>query len=118
MNIRDSLPEGFPEIVCLCGSTRFMEAFHIAGWELTLKGYIVLTIGVCKHAEDHGAEALGDDVAERLDELHKRKIDLSDRIFVLNVGGYIGDSTRSEIKYAIATGKRVTYLEKEGWMQR
>jgi len=112
MSLRDVLPNGFPEIVCLCGSTRFMEAFHVAGWELTLKGHIVLTVGVCKHAEDHGAEALGDDVAERLDELHKRKIDLCDRIFVLNVGGYIGDSTRSEIEYALAKEKRVTYLNK------
>ena len=112
MNIRGELPKDFPEIVCLCGSTRFMEAFHAAGWELTLLGHIVLTVGVCKHAEDHGAEALGDDVAERLDELHKRKIDLADRIFVLNVGGYVGDSTRSEIDYATATGKRVTYLER------
>ncbi len=102
-----------PGIVCLCGSTRFMEAFHAAGWQFTLDGYIVLSVGVCKHAEDHGGEALGQDVAARLDELHLRKIDLSDRVFVLNVDGYIGESTRREIEYAIAIGKPLSYLEPE-----
>ena len=104
-------PSGFPEIVCLCGSTRFMDEFHSANWELTLAGYIVLSVGVCKHAEHHGAEALGQDVAEKLDELHKRKIDLSNFVMVLNVGGYIGESTRSEIEYAKSQGKMIVYLE-------
>lgn len=99
-----------PTIVCLCGSTRFMEAFFDAGWRETLNGKIVLSVGVCKHP-DHGAEALGGDIAERLDELHKRKIDLADEVLVLNVGGYIGSSTRSEINYAIGHGKPVRYLE-------
>jgi hypothetical protein len=88
-----------------------MDAFHEFGWALTLEGQIVLTVGVCKHAEDHGGEALGEDVANKLDELHRRKIDLADWVFVLNVGGYIGHSTRGEIEYAHATGKYVGYLE-------
>ena len=46
-----------------------------------------------------------------LDDMHKRKIDMADEIFVINVGGYIGSSTRSEIEYAQATGKKVNYLE-------
>lgn len=103
-----------PTIVCLCGSTRFMDAFFEAGWEFTLQGKIVLSVGVCKHVDadgGHGAEALGQDVADRLDELHKRKIDLADEVFVLNVGGYIGDSTRSEIEYATEIGKPIQYLE-------
>ncbi len=103
--------KNMPAIVCLCGSTRFMDAFHEAGWQLTLDGYIVLTVGVCKHAEHHGGEALGEDVAARLDELHLRKIDLAEWVFVLNVGGYIGESTRKEIEYAKGVGKRITYLE-------
>ncbi len=111
MNLRKTLPDGFPEIICLCGSTRFGDAFHEQGWLLTLVGKIILTIGVCKHAQDHGGEALGPDVAEQLDELHLRKIDLADSIRVLNVGGYIGESTRKEIEYAEATGKTVVYLE-------
>jgi hypothetical protein len=103
-----------PKIVCLCGSTRFMDAFHEAGWYYTMKGEIVLSVGVCKHAADHGGEALGQDVADRLDELHLRKIDLSDHVVVLNVGGYIGASTRKEINYATKIGKPVTYLEQVG----
>ncbi len=106
-------PNGFPEVVCLCGSTRFMDAFFEAGWQLTLEGKIVLSVGVCKHAKHHGAEALGKDVVDQLDELHLRKIDLADRILVLNVDGYIGKSTRNEIKYAEKTSKPVTYLEWE-----
>jgi hypothetical protein len=46
-----------------------------------------------------------------LDDMHKRKIDMADAIYVINVGGYIGSSTRSEIEYAKATGKEVLYLE-------
>ena len=104
-------PPDFPEIVCLCGSTRFMEAFFEVGWQLTLEGKIVLSVGVCKHAEDHGGEALGQEVADRLDELHCRKIDLADRVMILNVGGYIGESTRRELDYARSLGKPVTFLE-------
>jgi len=100
-----------PEIVCLCGSTRFAEVFWEVGWQLMLEGYIVLSIGVCKHAEDHGAEALGPAVVERLDELHLCKIDLADWIKVINVGGYIGDSTEQELAYAMYLNKPVKYLE-------
>ncbi len=106
-----SVPLGTPTIVCLCGSTRFMEAFFDAGWRFTLEGKIVLSIGVCKHAEDHGGEALGQDVADRLDELHFRKIDLADEVYVLNVDGYIGESTRKEIEYAKSKDKPIRYLQ-------
>ena len=99
-----------PPIVCLCGSTRYMEAFFAAGWQATLAGHIVLSVGVCKHARDHGAEALGPAVAERLDELHKRKIDLADWVCILNVYGYVGPSTRSEIEYAIEHDKPIRVL--------
>lgn len=103
-----------PIIVCLCGSTRFMDAFEKAGWQKTLDGEIVLSVGVSKYLpNEHGQkeEYLGDDMTAALDELHKRKIDLADYVFVLNVGGYIGQSTQSEIEYAEAQGKRVDYLE-------
>ena len=100
-----------PKIICLCGSTRFMQQFFEAGWEFTLRGYIVLSVGVCKHAEHHGAEAPGQEVADRLDELHLRKIDLADGVFILNVGGYIGEPTRKEIQYAEKHNKPIEYLE-------
>jgi len=101
---------GIPEIWCLCGSTRFMDTFHSVGWQLTLEGCIVLSVGVCKHADHHGAEAIGSDVADRLDELHKRKIDLADHVMILNVNGYIGDSTRGEWQYALEQSKQVHWL--------
>ncbi len=102
----------FPTIVTLCGSTRFAAEFLEVGAEETLAGRIVLSIAVSKHAprDGHGGEALGPAVAARLDDLHKRKIDLSDEILVLNICGYIGDSTRSEVAYAIEHGKRVRWL--------
>ena len=106
-----SVPAALPPIICLCGSTRFMEAFFEVGWKFTLEGKIVLSIGVCKHADDHGGEALGQETADKLDELHLRKIDLADLVFVLNVGGYIGKSTRKEIKYAESKNKPIQYLQ-------
>ena len=92
-----------------------MEQFFNSGWDETMKGHIVLSVGVNLKMEipdgGHVGEALGPEVKEMLDDLHKRKIDLADEVFVLNVGGYIGESTRSEINYAIAHGKPVRYLE-------
>lgn len=99
-----------PEIVVLCGSTRYFEAFRQANLELTIAGKIVLSIG-CDTKSDHDLEALrtaGSKV--KLDELHKRKIDLADSVYVLNVNGYVGESTRSEINYARSHTKPVTFL--------
>jgi hypothetical protein len=100
-------------IVVLCGSTRFREAFEDANRRLTLAGCIVLSVGCFPHTDDGGApeDVLGEDVKAMLDELHKRKIDLADRVLVLNVGGYVGSSTRSEIEYATALGRPIDYLE-------
>ena len=104
-----------PPVVCLCGSTRFYETFQRANYDLTLRGEIVLTVGFYPHASTlHGhGEGVGHDSASKvaLDKLHKRKIDLADYVLVLNVGGYIGESTRSEIGYARARGVPVRYLE-------
>ena len=101
-----------PRIVCLCGSTRFMDWFHEAGWQETMAGKIVLSVGCSKHLPaDHGGEAMGPEVAARLDELHLRKIDLADEILVLNVGGYVGESTQREVEYAERTGKPIRWLE-------
>lgn len=103
-----------PEIVCLCGSTRFYDEFQEANYRLTMEGKIVLSVGFFPHSSGlaHG-QNLGCSETQKiaLDDLHKRKIDLADYIFVLNVGGYIGSSTRSEIDYAIANNKPVKYLE-------
>lgn len=100
-----------PTIVCLCGSTRFMAAFQAANLIETLAGRIVLTVGCDTKSDD--MLGLDDGVKAQLDELHKRKIDLADEILVLNIGGYIGSSTQSEIDYAVTNGKRVRYFEAE-----
>ena len=76
---------------------------------LTLEGNIVISVGLFGHSGDE--EVWKEGTKEMLDNMHKRKIDMSDGIFVINVGGYIGDSTRSEIDYAIKNGKTVEYLE-------
>ena len=103
-----------PTIVCLCGSTRFKPAFDEANYQETMAGKIVLSVGFYMHATGnrHG-ESVGATPEQKiaLDALHKRKIDLADEVLVLNVGGYIGDSTRSEILYAMKTGKEIRYLE-------
>jgi hypothetical protein len=97
------------KVVTLCGSTKFKDAFMQAQKELTLAGNIVISVGLFGHSGD--SEVFTEGTKEMLDDMHKRKIDMADEIFVINVGGYIGSSTRSEIAYAQATGKPVRYLE-------
>lgn len=102
-----------PKIVCLCGSTRFYDEFRKAEYELTMQKVIVLSVGFYPHParQAHGQEiGCTKDQKIMLDELHDRKIDLADEILVLNVGGYIGDSTRREIEYCKKLGKPVKYL--------
>ncbi len=98
-----------PIVVCLCGSTRFSEAFREANLKETLAGKIVLSIG-CDFKSDQGLGLTVSD-KEKLDELHLRKIDLASEVLILNVGGYIGESTRRELNYAVSQGKRIRYLE-------
>lgn len=100
------------KVVTLCGSTRFKDEFYEAQKKLTLEGCIVISVGLFGHSGD--MEVWTEGTKEMLDDMHKRKIDMADEIFVINVGGYIGSSTRSEIDYAHATGKTVRYLCQEG----
>ena len=97
------------KVITLCGSTRFKDAFLEVQKRLTLEGNIVISVGLFGHSGDN--EAWVEGTKEMLDDMHKRKIDMADEIFVINVGGYIGDSTRSEIEYAKKTGKSIHYLE-------
>ena len=99
------------KVITLCGSTRFRDAFMEAQKRLTLEGNIVISVGMFGHAGDDEVWKPG--TKEMLDDMHKRKIDMADEIYVINVGGYIGESTRSEIEYARKTGKAVRYLEEE-----
>lgn len=110
-----SLERVRPKIVCLCGSTRFIDTFREATIVRTCAGEIVLSVG-CNLRDPNDLLLIESQITSdfdalkvRLDELHKRKIDLADEILVLNVDGYIGESTASEIKYARDRGKAVTY---------
>jgi len=96
-------------IITLCGSTKFKDAFLEQQKRLTLEGNIVISVGLFGHAGDEEVWTPG--TKEMLDDMHRRKIDLADGIFVINVGGYIGESTRSEIEYAREHGKSIEYLE-------
>jgi hypothetical protein len=102
------LPEYRAKIVCLCGSTKFKKAFEDANREESLKGHIVLTVAMFGHHE--GLNMDGNE-KQIFDELHMRKIDLADEILVLNVGGYIGESTNREIKYAKTISKPIRFIE-------
>ena len=93
-----------PEIVCICGSARFVDEMRTANRELTFAGVIVVAPG----------EADGPVTEEQktvLVALHLRKIDLADRVLVVNPGGYVGESTSREIAYARATGTPVSFTD-------
>lgn len=96
-------------VITLCGSTRFKEQFLEAQKRLTLAGNIVISVGLFGHSGDN--EVWVEGTKEMLDDMHKRKIDMADEIYVINVDGYVGASTRSEIEYAKSQGKVVNYLE-------
>lgn len=101
-----------PCIVCLCGSTRFYKEFQKANYEETMKGNIVLSVGFYPHSSEemHGEKiGITSEQKTALDELHKRKIDIADEVLVINVDGYIGSSTASEIEYAMSLGKPVRF---------
>jgi hypothetical protein len=104
-----------PIVITLCGSTRFREAFEKANRDLTLQGNIVISVGYFGHGDPN----LTEDVKRALDELHFRKIDISDAIMVVSgIDGYIGNSTFNEIQYARSTGKQVLWMvpiAEENW---
>ena len=104
------------KVITLCGSTRFNDQVLEAQKRLTLEGNIVISVGLFGHSGDNEVWENMDEgtltaTKAMLDDMHKAKIDMSDEIFVINVGGYIGESTRSEIEYAEMTGKLIKYLE-------
>ena len=98
---------GTYEVVTLCGSIRFKEDFLQVQKSLSLQGYIVISVGWFGES----GEGITEEQKLMLDDMHKRKIDMADTVFVINKGGYIGASTRSEIEYAESHGKRLVFLE-------
>ena len=105
------------KVITLCGSTKFKEEFMNVQKNLTLKGNIVISVGLFGHSGDNEVWENMDEgtltkTKEMLDDMHKRKIDMADEIFVINVNGYIGESTKSEIEYAKSKNIPINYLNK------
>ena len=106
------------KVITLCGSTRFKDEFLNCQKRLTLEGNIVISVGLFGHSGDTEVwenmdEGTMTETKKMLDDMHLRKIDMADEVYVINVGGYIGSSTRAEIAYAAAAGKPVRYLESQ-----
>ncbi len=106
--------QGKYKVVTLCGSTRFKDEFYQVQKELTLKECIVISVGLFGHSGDEEVwESMDEGTITKtkimLDDMHKRKIDMADEIFVIDVNGYIGESTKSEIEYAKKHNKPITY---------
>ena len=108
-----------PKIVCLCGSSRFEREFDHANLVFTLMGFVVLSIGCNLRNSRHLRSAMNlalakkmtiEDIKQNLDDLHKNKIEMADLVFVVNVDGYIGESTKSEIEFARSRNKPIQYL--------
>ncbi len=97
------------KVITLCGSTKFKDDFIREQKRLSLEGNIVISVGLFGHSGDN--EVWNENVKEMLDDMHKRKIDMADEIFVINKNGYIGQSTKSEIDYAKSHNKIVKYME-------
>lgn len=103
----------FP-VITLCGSTRFKSQFEAVCRDLTCDGYIVITVGLFGHADgEFESGFITPELKRRLDLMHFAKISMSDAIYVINPGGYIGESTKREITYARMYDIPVNFMEKE-----
>lgn len=102
------------KVITICGSSRFIEVMAVVGWLLERdEGAIVMGLHLlpswyCKDLVPHHlAEHEG--IADKMDELHLRKIDISDEVFVVNCSGYVGKSTAREVKYAGTLEKTIRW---------
>lgn len=117
-----------PKIICICGSSRFADIAAVQSWEFSKQGIIVLSfeflpewyhLATGKKENGHYAEQEG--VAHILDELHLRKIEMADEVFIINQPipghphGYIGERTKIEIGYAHRLGKPVRYMNQNAY---
>ena len=103
------------DVITLCGSTRFKDEFISEQVRLTLEGNVVISVGLFGHTDfpDYDWERDTSELKRMLDDMHFQKIRMADGIHVINVGGYIGESTQRELEYARDLGKTITYLEYE-----
>ena len=97
-----------PVVICLCGSTKFKNEFLSASRAFTLAGHIVIMPGVFGHVDGGWLDT---ETKRKLDELHFKKIDMADIVYVINPNGYVGESTKREIEYAKSLNKQIRFLE-------
>lgn len=97
-------------VITLCGSTKFKNEFSNVNKWLTLQGNVVISIGLFGQVDN---EPISPEEIILLDDIHKAKIDLADEIFVINVDGYIGNSTKNEMEYADQKGKKIRFYMDE-----
>ena len=108
--------QGEAKVITLCGSTRFEAEFAEVNRRLTLEGCIVISLGVFRLPDlpDYDWAADSSDLKGRLGAVHLHKIRMADEVYVVDPGGYLGESTRREIAYAESLRKPVRYLSREG----
>jgi hypothetical protein len=109
------LAEGEARIITLCGSTRFETEFSEVNQRLTTEGCVVISLGMFRLPDlpDYDWTADSSDLKGRLGDVHFQKIRMADEVYVVDPGGYVGESTRREIAYAESLGKPVRYLSRE-----
>ena len=107
--------EGEAKVVTLCGSTKFEAEFAEVNQRLTMDGCVVISLGMFTLPDppDHDWTADSSDLKARLGRVHLQKIRMSDEVYIVDPGGYVGESTRREIAYAQSLGKPVRYLSRE-----
>jgi hypothetical protein len=107
--------EGEAKVITLCGSTRFETEFAEVNQRLTMDGCVVISLGMFGLPDLPGDDwtANSSDLKGRLDGLHLQKIRMADEVYIVDPGGYVGDSTQREIAYAESLGKPVRYLSRE-----
>ena len=99
---------GSYKVITLCGSTKFKKDFERIAFNLTLQGVIVINLAIFTHSDDL---CLDETTLNRLTDMHKQKIKMSDGIYVINKGGYIGENTKKEIEYAKSLDKTIEFME-------
>lgn len=97
------------KVITLCGSSRFKKDFIESAEKLSLEGNIVISLGLFGNANHKYDTVITDKIKKMLDEVHKEKIKMSDAIYVINPNGYIGESTKNEIKFAREHNKEIIY---------
>ncbi|MEU4623540.1 hypothetical protein AB0G04_26645 [Actinoplanes sp. NPDC023801] len=103
------------KVITLCGSTRFEAEFAEVSQRLTMEGCVVISLGMFSLPELPGYDWTVDrsDLKGRIGAVHRQKIRMADEVYIVDPGGYVGESTRREIDYAESLGKPVRYLSRE-----